>query len=244
MRFQALALGCASLSSLVGYGQALPTAVTRPFSAVAVAFKVGAEGIGFDVATPLVKKVNLRGGASFLNYSRPLTEDGIQINPTLVFRKVGFSADYYPLGGSFRISPGVVVHNGNRVDATALVPAGQSFDLNETTYYSSSTDPLHGVAAVSFGNKVAPSFTLGWGNMLPRSSRRWSVPFEVGFEYIGRPALTYDFAGSACSSDGCAPVQSDPSFQADRIAEQNKLNDDLAPLRFYPILSVGFGYKF
>jgi hypothetical protein len=125
-----------------------------------------------------------------------------------------------------------------------VVPPGQTFDLNDDTYTSSASDPLHGTADLSFGRKVAPSFTLGWGNMIPRSGKHFSVPFEVGFEYIGRPMLTYDFAGSACSPEGCAPVQSDPEFQMDRVAEQAKLNSDLAPLRFYPIISVGLGFKF
>lgn len=244
MQLRAFVLGCALSSALAGYSQALPASGLRPFSAVAVAFKVGAEGIGFDAATPLAAKLNLRGGASFLNYSHLLNEDGIQVDPTFRFRKVGFGVDYYPWGGSFRLSPGVVVHNGNRVDATAMVPAGQSIDLNDTLYYSSPNDPLHGVAAVRFGSKVAPSFTVGWGNMLPHSGRRVSIPFEVGFQYIGRPTVKYDFAGSACNSEGCAPVQDDLSFQANKIAQQSNFTNDLAPLRFYPILSVGLGFKF
>lgn len=136
----------------------------KPFSALGVAVKVGVEGVGFDVATPLARKFNLRAGASFFSYQGSLTEDGIQINPDVRFRKAAASLDYYPFGGSFRVSPGFVFYNGNHATATALVPAGQTFDLNDTTYTSSVTDPVRGSAIFDFGKKQAPSFTIGWGN--------------------------------------------------------------------------------
>jgi len=43
----------------------------RPFSHIAMAVKLGAEGIGLDLATPLSNKWNLRGGVSLLtgNYN-------------------------------------------------------------------------------------------------------------------------------------------------------------------------------
>ena len=55
-----------------------------------------------------------------------------------------------------------------------------------------------------------------------------------------------NFSGSACDASGlnCAPVNGDASFQDNLQAERDKLNNDLAPFKFYPVLSVGFGYKF
>jgi hypothetical protein len=238
--------GLASYICSVAFAQAIPAghSVNRPFAAVGVAVKIGVEGIGFDVATPLARKFNLRGGASFFSYQGSLTEDGIQINPDVRFRKAAASLDYYPFGNGFRVSPGFVFYNGNHATATAMVPGGQTFDLNDTTYTSSAVDPVRGSAVVDFGKKQAPSFTVGWGNIVPRRGGHWSVPFEVGFEYIGKPTLTYNLIGTACSSDGCGTFTNDAEIQADLKAEQDELNRDIAPLRFYPIVSIGLGYKF
>ena len=216
----------------------------RPFSTLAFEMKAGTGGVGFDVATPLARKLNLRGGASFFNYSHHFNEDGIGVDGTLNFRTVSASLDFFPFGGGFRISPGVVLYNGNHVMANASVPGGQSFTLNDVNYTSSITDPVGGTFDVSFGHKAAPSLTVGFGNMIPRSGRHWSVPVEIGFEYIGAPLIALGLSGSACSTAGCGSVQTDPTIKANVLAEQNKLNDDISPLRFYPIASIGIGYRF
>lgn len=228
----------------MAYGQATRSVSTRPLSALAVAVKVGLEGVGFDVATPLSRRLNLRGGASFFSYTHQLTEDGIQINPDIQFRKAAAYLDIYPFAGSFRISPGYVFYNGNHATANAMVPGGQTFTLNDNTYTSSTVDPVRGSAEVTFGRKQAPSLTVGWGNMIPRHGGHFSVPFEIGMEYIGAPKFTYNLTGTACYQLVCAPVQSDPQTQADLKAEQNDLNNDLYNLRFYPIVSIGLSYKF
>ena len=219
---------------------------TRPFSAVALGVKVGVEGIGFEVATPLARKLNLRGSASFFNYNPNLTEDGINVTGALKFKTVNASLDFYPFGGSFRISPGVTMYNGNRLAGIATIPGGQTFTLNDTDYTSSPADPVKGTFNVSFGKQVAPSLTMGFGNMLPRRvGQHWSVPFEVGFEYIGRPLIALSLSGTACQNGiDCGPIATDPSTQANVQQEQNELNDDIAGLRFYPIVSLGVAYKF
>lgn len=228
----------------MAYGQATRTVSTRPLSALAIAVKVGTGGIGFDVATPLARRFNLRGGASFFSYTQGLTEDGIAINPDIRFRQAAAYLDIFPFAGKFRISPGFVFYNGNHASATAMVPGGQTFTLNDNTYTSSPTDPVHGSAEISFGKKQAPSLTIGWGNMIPHHGGHFSIPVELGVIFNTAPKFTYDLAGTACYQLVCAPVQSDPQTQADLKAEQNDLNNDLYNLRFYPIVSIGLSYKF
>ena len=221
----------------------------RPFSAVAVAIKVGVGGIGFDVATPLARKLNLRGGGEFFSYSPSLTEDGIDVNGSVNFKTVDMHVDFFPFGGSFRLSPGLTLYNGNHLNALATIPGNQTFSLGDGDYYSSPTDPVHGTFDVAFGNKVAPSFTLGFGNMIPRSGKHFSVPFEIGFEYIGAPTITLSLTGTACQQGqpaavGCQSISTDATTQANIRQEQLDLNSDLSPARFYPIASIGLSYKF
>jgi hypothetical protein len=221
----------------------------RPFSALGVDVKVGVGGPGFDVATPLASRLNLRAGGSFFSYNLTnLSEDGFNINGSIQLRSVNTSVDWFPFGGSFRISPGVTLYNGNNFSGNAHVPAGNTITLNDTDYTSSPTDPLTATFTTPnnrFGNRVAPSITAGFGNIVPRRrGKHWSVPFEVGFEYIQPPRILLGLTGTACSSSGCGNVQTDPTTQANVQAQQNIINSDIYNLRFFPILSIGLGYKF
>lgn len=220
----------------------------RPFSALAVQIKVGAGGPGLDLAVPLASRLNLRAGGSYFSYSNTFNVNGMDIDGKLLFRTADLSLDIFPFGNGFRISPGVTVYNGNHLRATMTVPAGQTFTLNDVDYTSSPTDPIRGDGSATFGEQTAPRFTIGWGNMIPRNGRHWSVPFELGFEYIQEPKVTMNLYGTACSfqdgENGCAPLQTDPTAQANLAAEIKKINNDIEPLRFYPVLSVGFAWSF
>ncbi len=220
----------------------------RPFSAVGIDVKVGVGGIGFDVATPLANRLNLRTGAAFFSYNLSnLVEDGFNINGNIRLRSVNTSVDIYPFGGSFRISPGVTLYNGNNFSGNATVPGGNTITLNDTDYTSSPTDPLVATFTTPnnrFGNRVAPSITTGFGNLIPRRGGHWSVPFEIGMQYIAPPKIVLGLTGTACSVDGCGNVQTDPMTQANVKAQQDIINGDIYNLRFFPILSIGLGYKF
>lgn len=220
---------------------------TRPFSAVGIAAKVGLGGIGFEVATPLGRKVNLRGGGNFFGYSTTVNDSGTAYAGNLQLRSGTVGIDWFPFGGSFRLSGGVEMYNGNQITATATVAPGTSFTENSVTYYSSAADPVHGTASVLLGNKAGPTFSLGWGNIVPRKKgSHISVPFEFGAVYTGVPKLALSLAGTTCDVNGknCQTIASNTSIQQNITAQQNTYQNDLNALRFYPILSIGFGYKF
>src|SRR5262249_44832367 len=146
---------------------------------------------------------------------------------------------------SFHLSPGLLVYNGNKVTANAAVAGGQSFDLNDTTYTSDPTNSITGKGKIDF-KKVAPIFTIGWGSLLPRNGRHWSIPFEIGAAYQQAPRVALNLAGGVCDSTGlnCVDAGSDPTFQSNVQSEQIKINNDVAPFKFYPLISIGFGYRF
>jgi hypothetical protein len=235
-----------ALSAVVfAAGPAAAQEVREPHTSVGVAAKVSTLGAGVDVAVPVLERANVRVGFSMFTLNRDFDDDGITLAASLKLRSVSASFDWFAFGGGFHISPGVMLYNGNEVDIQASVPPGQSFDLGDEELFSSTTNPITGTGKVDF-DKVAPSLTLGWGNILPRGSRRWSVPFELGLVYSRAPTATVTFAGSACLQNGtnCRNVATDATLQADVAREQAKLNDDLAVLKILPILSLGFSYKF
>ena len=216
-----------------------------PFSTVAIGFKAGLAGFGFDVATPVGQRFNIRAGASFFSYNGNFNEDGTLINGDLKLRSGTASLDWYPFGNRFRISPGINFYNHNAASATASVPAGQTFDLDDTTFTSSPTDPIHGSAAMSFGNNIVPSFTFGFGNMIPRHGEgHFSMPAEFGFQYIGTPRIVLALSGTACTNGVCQPTSSNQQFQNSLQQENTDLNNNISGLRFYPIASIGVAYRF
>ena len=217
---------------------------TAPFSMFAMGITLGADGLGFQVATPLATKMNLRAGFSFFNYDPRVTEDGIPIDGAIKFRSVSAGVDVYPYRGSFHVTPGVTMYNGNHAQATTNIAGGASFTINDTNYVSSPVDPVHGLFVVDFGHRFAPSLTAGFGNMLRRDSH-WSIPTEFGVQYIGQPKFTLHMQGTVCdTADGCTPIQSDPGTVANLQQEQATVNREIQFLRFYPIATVGVSYRF
>jgi hypothetical protein len=224
-------------------GVALYDGPVRPFSKIGVAIKITTLGPGFDIATPLSRSLNLRGSADFFSFGHDFTTDGITYNASLDFRGGAVNVDWFPFHNGFHVSPGVYFLKST-LGGTLFVPAGQTFTLNDVDYTSSAADPIHGNGSLVFPHTAGPSLTVGWGNIIPRSGKHWSVPFEIGVAYFGQPAVALNLAGIACQGVNCSSVATDPDTQANVKAEQNTLNDDLKALQVYPIVSLGVSYKF
>jgi hypothetical protein len=223
-----------------------PASATRPrILGVALGVTVGTLGVGAEAAVPLAEHFNLRGGANFFSYSDTLSSSGVNYTGTLRLRSGEAELDWFPWARGFHISPGVLLYNGNQLTGAALIPGGDTFTLNDTTYMSDPSDPVHGSGSVKF-TKAAPKLTIGWGNLLPRSGRRFAFPFEVGFAYQGDPKVALDFIGTACDASGqnCVPIATDPTTQANVAAQEKKVENDATYARFYPILSTGFSFRF
>ena len=218
---------------------------SKPFSRLGIAIKASSFGVGVEAATPLTYRSNLRVGFNIFSYDRGFNEDGISYAAQLRFRSTEAHYDWFPFGGGFHLSPGVLIYNGNQLTANASVPGGNTFTLNDTTYTSDPSDPITGTGKVDFV-KAGPMFTVGWGNLLPRNHRHFSVPFEVGFVYTGSPRAALNIGGSACDASGlfCQSVSSDPTFQANVQSEKNKLDHDMSAFKFYPVISIGFAFNF
>jgi len=242
--------GASSFTAALGASSGTtPASASRPggFPGIGVGVKVGILGVGVEAAVPVGGHLNVRGGGNFFSYNDTLTSDGITYNAKLQFRSGEASVDWFPWAKGFHISPGALLYNGNQITGGADVSGGKTFTLNGTTYTSSATDPVTGSGSLTF-TKAAPKLTVGWGNLVPRSERHFSFPFEVGFAYVGDPKFALSLAGTACYNyQGtlyCDNVATDSNIQANLAAEQKKISNDLTDARFYPILSQGFAIRF
>lgn len=230
-----------------------------PFSRIAMGASVSPFGPGLQVTSYVASHINLRATGNMFRYSTNFTTNGFNANAQLHFASAGLSADIYPFRNGFRISPGLLAYNGNRLTAASTVAGGTSFTLNGDTYYSANANsatgvtPLNATAALGL-NSTKPAFTItaGWGNTIPRNGGHWSFPFEAGVALTGPPLLNANLTGWACSDQAqtqCTNVASttDPNalqIQGDLATQISKWKNDLNPLKTYPIISIGTAYSF
>ena len=231
-------------------GSAEPSPVPAPPAGhgprgIGAGARVSSLGIGGEAAVELTGSSNLRGGFNFFGYSRSFSKDGISYAASLSWRSAEAHYDWFPFGGGIHLSPGLLVYNGNTIKANASVPGGHTLTLNGLQYLSDPANPVSGSGKIEF-NKAGPTVMLGWGNLVRRRGKGFAVNFEVGIAYQGAPQATLNLGGGVCSSNGlnCRSIASDATVQANVVAEQRKINHDISPFKVYPLISLGFGYRF
>jgi hypothetical protein len=214
--------------------------MTDPLARVGVGIHLSTLGPGAEVGVKLTPRINVRGAANYFSYNDSFTSSGITYGGNLKFESGEAYVDYF-LWRSVHVSPGVIFANGTLFGGSIGVPGGQTFKLSENDYTSSAANPLTGTGALNF-NKVSPSILFGIGSIVPRGDHHFSMKFEVGGAFRGSPAVGLNFTGSVCNVT-CQTVGSDAQFQTDLAAQERKYNNDISFLKFYPIISLGFGFK-
>lgn len=229
-----------------------------PFSGFALSAVASPLGIGAELTTNLNPHLNLRASGNLFSYATTISTNGFAANAQLRLASARASIDLYPFHRGFRISPGIMFYNQNRVTASDTVASGTSFTLNGDTFYSANVNPamgatpVDGTALVNL-HRTRPAFTItgGWGNPLAKSGH-WTFPVEVGIGLIGAPTLNVNLKGWACYDQAqteCTNI-ADPNdpiavqVQSDLHAQVSKWNQDLEPLKTYPIISGGVAYSF
>jgi hypothetical protein len=211
-----------------------------------IGVKVSLLGGGVEAAARVTNRTNVRAGFNMFSYSRGFNKDGVAYDGQIGFKTIEAHYDIFPFAGGFHVSPGVLVYAGTPITATASVPAGQNFSLGGTQYTSDPTGaaPITGNGTIKF-NPAAPMFTIGWGNLVSRKeTKHFSVPVELGVAFQGSPKATLALAGTACDTSSCYNAANNPTIQSNVQSEQTKINNSMSFFRMYPIISVGFGYKF
>ena len=255
MRFRSMSLVFVFLLCLIAPNVVLaqtPTASQAPMSSstsdgrVGVAVSASSLGITGDVAVKVNDHANLRAGLSHFSLSRDFDVDGTIYAANVKLHSIHVFLDWFPTGGGFHISPGLVFGNDNKASFNASIQGGTTIDIGDVEYASSSTDPIKANGSVSV-KSTGMALTMGWGNLVPRT-RRFSVPFEFGVVFQGAPTGVLGYTGSACNSNGtnCRDVSTDATIQAEITKQNTELNDGLNKwyTKYYPILSLGFGIRF
>lgn len=215
-----------------------------PFSRFAFGTKMGTLGWGGQIATPITRRINLRGGVDIFNLGLGLTSDGTNYYASAHLKSGTVQADIYPFAhGSFHVSPGVMIFK-NSLTASLNVPGGNNFSVGDADYTSDPNNPVSGTGLIHFGRTAMPMFSLGFGNMIPRhESKHISIPFELGAAYTGQNTIAINMQGGVCNDQGCGGAN-DADFQQNVQQQQTKINEELKKYQIYPIFSTGVTYRF
>ena len=223
----------------------------KPLSRVALSGGVSLMGVNMQAATNLNRYLNVRGTGNFLNYTvNNISTNGFNVNAKLNFATAGASLDLYPFPNhGFRLSPGALFYNQNLVSANVSVANGTRLTLGNQAYYSLPSNPITGTGSVAL-NTQNPAFTIttGWGNMIPRNGGHWSFPFEIGAAIVDTPTIKLSIIGTGCGDPTipatCVNMATNATAQQNLAAQITKYQNDLEPLKVYPILSFGLAYNF
>ena len=213
----------------------------RPFRSYAVGFTGSTLGAGFQIATPLAGRINLRYGFNLVEFTDPFSIDGIDYHAGIHLKSSQTTLDWF--FGPFHVSPGIL-YLKNNMSAPASVGPGRTFVLGTQTFLNSVDDPVTGSSSVIYPRTISPMLLIGYGNVLPRTGQHLSFPVEVGFAYTGAPEINLNLNGTACVPKGCVTFSQSTDAQGSLKQEIQILNDDLKHYSVFPIVSVGLAYRF
>jgi hypothetical protein len=194
----------------------------------AIGAKAGTLGLGGDLTTDILPGLNLRGGVQWLSLNLDAEFEDIDYSVDVDFLNPLLLLDWYPFGGSFRLSGGVLF---NQSDVNLRATPSAPVQIGGTTYTPAEVGTLRGQSDF---NPIAPYVGIGWGNVVGRS-KRLGLAMDLGVAFIGSPGVNL-------SANGL--LASDPTFQAHLAQEEEDIEDDLSDFKFYPVLSLTLYYCF
>lgn len=213
---------------------AIALATPCAWPAVAVGVDVGTLGVGPEVQFSLTSSLNLRLGAAAFNYSRDVTDTDVTYDGKLKLANGIGALEWHPGGSIFKIAVGVVA-TANKVDITG-VPTGGSYVLGGNTYQASEIGSVTG--KIKAGNGIAPYAGIGLGNPLADGSH-FKVQFDVGVIYTGAPKVELT---ASCAA--AVPPATCAQIQQDALVELNDLEQKSTQLKVWPVVNLGFAYRF
>jgi hypothetical protein len=189
----------------------------------AVGVKGGTLGAGVEATIGISKRFNARLGYNAYDFDTEEEADDIEYDATLELKSAGLMLDIHPFAGAFRITVGML-SNSNQILMNATPTANQ--EIGGTTYTPAQIGTLSG--EVTF-KKSSPYFGIGWGNAV---SEGWplGMSFELGIVKQGKPQVAFSSTGTVS--------------QADLDAEADNAEEDLKDFDGYPVIALGFSWRF
>lgn len=193
---------------------------------IAVSGHVGTLGVGADISIGLGRTLALRGGANAQPWEPKREFDNIEYTLELPTPSYTAMVDLW-LGGVFHLSGGAVwLSKDTEVRARPTEPV----EIGNQTYAPADVGTLSGTFVT---RDLAPYAGIGFGKAPGRKGL--GLVFDLGVAFQGAPDVQLSASG---------PLASQPAFQANLLQEEQSIEDDARPYRFYPVISLGLVVAF
>lgn len=193
----------------------------------AIGPKIGTLGAGVEAVVGSGEAFNLRINANGWRYSREIHKDTVKWNGKLNLKTAGIFADYHPFENGFRISAGPLL-NYNSLNISAA--PNQNLTINGHTYTPTQIGKATGKLKFK---KVSPYLGIGYESAFTNNSCL-SMNVEAGVLFQGKAKGTFSATGSSATQ---SQFLNDLKSNAEKAA-----NKDF--IRYYPVISIGFKYRF
>ena len=189
--------------------------------------QVGSLGAGLNLGYQFNDYFDMRANINGFNYNHNFDVNSVKYDAHIHSFTSGLLADYYPFGNGFRLTAGAY-YNKNKVSGNGY---------SEKTYYGlDPNDYGYEKATISY-KKFAPYVGFGYQS---QSDSNWFVTADIGVLYQGKAHVdnsTVCYDGMICS------LLSD-KIDEENDAQRGKLQDKADRFKFYPVASIGIGYRF
>jgi hypothetical protein len=205
---------------------------------VAIAAKAGTLGAGAEIAVGLSPRVDARFGGNLFTYSDRREASDIEYDAEAKLRTVTALLDWHPGGHGFRLTGGVV-YNGNRVEGSSLTPASGVYNIGGVPVPANLVGTLD---AEGDFDPVVPYVGFGWGRPVS-SDRRVGFFADLGVVFQGKADVKLIPRIPADSPINTTPGARDALDILLRREEQD-LEDEASDYDLYPVVAIGFSYRF
>jgi hypothetical protein len=164
---------------------------------------------------------------SLFSYSTDFDDEGINYDAKLKLGAIPIAVDVFPFKNWFRIGGGVVI-NLTEATGTGKPTSGGQITIGDTTYNITDLGQVNG--KVKF-NRAAPYFGIGFNNPIKKSGRLGFF-VDLGLLYQGSPVT------SLTTTKTVAGLQPEIDKQL------SKTKNDLSDFKLFPVVQLGFSYKF
>ncbi len=191
-----------------------------------VGVKAGTLGLGLEASWQPLPYLELRLGATQYDFDDDGRQAGIDYDATLALEQYYATANFHFPISPMRVTAGLY-SNGNELQMI-------NNDLQD----------------VEIGGIVYPG--AGVGTLNSTTSFESTAPYlGIGFDFtlLGKVGMNLDFGvlwqgdpGVTLTASG--PLAADPGFQAALEAEREELEDEVSDFKAWPVVQLGFVYKF
>jgi hypothetical protein len=191
-----------------------------------VGVKAGTLGLGLEASWQPLRYLELRLGANAFDYNDNGDVAGIDYDQELSLQTFYGTANIHFADSPMRVTVGYY-SNSNEL----LLINDQMVDqeIGGVTYPGAGIGTLS--SSTTFANG-SPYFGIGYDFMI---KGKIGMNVDFGVLWQGDPEVTL-------TADGA--LSGDPGFQAALEAERQELEEDLSDFKAFPVLQLGFVYKF